>query len=277
MPLSTIDNVTKKGLLFDFEETCNNRDVKISASIIVFNEEDNIAELCDTISWVDEIVIVDSFSTDNTKEVASKYTSKIFDREFLGYRDKHEFADSKTTGDWIFWLDADERVTTELRTEIEAIKNRSDTDLPDGFRIPRKTYYAGRWIRHSGWYPDHQMRLYRKTASYWDGLAPHETARVDGRVETLRSDLLHYTKRDLSEHHRVIDSYSTLAAEAMAAEGKRTSLTSIFFAALFGFLRPYVFKLGFLDGIQGLFIAFFTSYGVFLKYAKLWERTNKPE
>ncbi len=272
-----IDTTKKDGLLFDFGETCNNRDVKISASIIVFNEEGNIAELCETISWVDEIVIVDSFSIDKTKEIAATYTSKIFDREFLGYRDKHEFADSQTTGDWIFWLDSDERVTPELRAEIEAIRSRLDADLPDGFRIPRKTFYAGRWIKHSGWYPDHQMRLYRKSASYWAGIAPHETARVDGRVETLTNDLLHYTKRDLSEHHRVIDSYTTLASEALAARGKRTSQSSIFFATLFGFLRPSVFKLGFLDGIQGLFIAFFTSYGVFLKYAKLWERTNKPE
>ncbi|HJS51056.1 MAG TPA: glycosyltransferase family 2 protein [Pyrinomonadaceae bacterium] len=251
--------------------------MKISASIIVFNEESNIGELCESISFVDEIVIVDSASTDRTKEIALKFTPKIFDHEFRGYRDKHEFADSRTTGDWILWIDADERVTDELRDAIADLRSRQEADLPDGFRFARRTWYAGRWIKHSGWYPDYQMRLYRKSASFWDGVAPHETARVKGRVETLRGELLHYTKRDLSEHHRTIDSYTSLAADALSKQGKTTGAFQIFTRTVAGFLRPFLIKQGFRDGIQGLMIAMFTSYGVFLKYAKLWERTNKSE
>jgi glycosyltransferase involved in cell wall biosynthesis len=251
--------------------------VKISASIIVFNEEDNIAELCETLSFVDEIVIVDSFSSDETKQIAAGFTSLIFDHPFNGYRDKHEFADSKTSSDWIFWIDADERVTPELRASIESLRSLKDDDLPDGFKIARKTWYAGRWIKHSGWYPDYQMRLYRKSASYWDGIAPHETARVNGRIEKLDGELLHYTKRNLSEHHRVTDSYTTLAAEAMQKNGKTSGALKMFSGALGGFLRTYVVKQGFRDGVPGMMIAMFTSYGVFLKYAKLWERKNKPE
>jgi glycosyltransferase involved in cell wall biosynthesis len=251
--------------------------MKISASIIVFNERDNIAEVCETVSWADEIVIVDSSSTDGTAEIARKYTGDVFEHEFRGYKDKHEFADSKTTGDWIFWIDADERVTPELRASIEKLRSMEDTVLPDGFKIARKTWYAGRWIRHSGWYPDYQMRLYRKSASYWDGVAPHQTARVNGKVETLPGELLHYTKRSFSEHHRVIDSYSTLAAEHLAKNGVRSSRSKMFFGAVGAFMRTYILKQGFRDGVQGLIIACFTAYGVFLKYAKVWERSNSEE
>lgn len=248
--------------------------VKISASIIVFNEEENIAELCETVSWADEIVIVDSNSTDRTVEIARKYTDKIFNREFRGYKDKHEYADSMAAGDWIFWIDADERVTPELLSSIERIKKSPEERLPSGFRIARKTWYAGRWIKHGGWYPDYQMRLYRKADSYWDGAAPHQTARVTGRIETLDGELLHYTKRDLSEHHRVTNNYATLAAEHLEQQGARPGAGKIFFSTVAAFIRTYLLKQGFRDGVQGLIIAMFTAYGVFLKYSKVWERNN---
>lgn len=249
--------------------------MRISASVIVFNEEDNIAELCESLSWADEIIIVDSFSTDRTKEIAQKYTNKVFDHPFRGYRDKHEFADSRTSSDWIFWIDADERVTPELQESIEKLRDRAEDQLPNGFRIARKTWYAGRWILHSGWFPDYQMRLYRKSPSYWDGIAPHETARVDGRIETLDGELLHFTKRNLSEHHIVLDSYTTLAAEALENAGKRIGVFRMFSGAIGGFVRSYLIKQGFRDGVPGFMIAMFTSYGVFLKYAKLWEKRNR--
>lgn len=251
--------------------------MKISASVIVYNEEANIRELCESIQWVDEIVIVDSFSSDRTREIAAEFTDKIFEYEFKGYKDKHEFADAKTTGDWILWMDADERVTPELRAEIEALRLKDPKDLPDGLEMPRKTWFAGRWIKHSGWYPDYQMRLYRKEASYWDGVAPHETARVRGRVERLKGHILHYTKKDLSEYHRTVDSYTTLAAAALEKDGRNSSGTAMFFNSIAGFLRSYIVKQGFRDGAQGLIIAMFTAYGVFLKYAKLWERKAKAE
>jgi len=248
--------------------------MKISATIIVRNEEDNIANVCETVSWVDEIVIVDSDSSDKTVEIARRYTDKVFDREFKGYKDKHEYADAQTTGDWIFWIDADERVTTELREAILALKNKADNELADGYRIARKTWYLDRWIKHSGWYPDYQMRLYRKDKSYWDGVAPHQTARVDGRVETLDGEFLHYTKRSLSEHARVTDSYATLAAEHIANGGRKIGAFGIVSNAIAAFFRTYIFKQGFRDGVPGLIIAGFTAYGVFLKCAKVWEHNN---
>ncbi len=248
--------------------------MKISASIIVRNEEENIAALCESIAWADEIVIVDSDSTDRTVEIARRYTDKIFNREFRGYKDKHEFADAQTSGDWIFWIDADERVTPELKSAIEKLRTMDQTKVPDGFRIARSTQYQGRWIKHSGWYPDYQMRLYRKAASYWDGIAPHEVAHVRGRVETLPGEFLHYTKRNLSEHHHVLDSYTTLAAEHLYKKGKRVRAIDLFVVPIAAFIRTYILKQGFRDGVQGLIIAMFTAYSVFLKFAKVWEHNN---
>lgn len=251
--------------------------VKISACIIVFNEEQNIRGVCETVKWADEIVIVDSDSTDKTVEIAREFTDKIFNREFLGYKDKHEYADSLASGDWLFWIDADERLTDELREEIEALRSRPESELPDGFRLARRTQYLGKWIKHSGWYPDYQMRLYRKERSYWDGVAPHQTARVDGRIETLDGELLHYTKQDLSEHHRVTERYAALAAEHLFEKGKKVGGGKIFGSTIAAFIRSYIVKQGFRDGVHGLIIGLFTAYGVFLKYAKLWElnRTAK--
>lgn len=248
--------------------------MKISASIIVYNEEDNIVELCESIKWCDEIVIVDSSSNDKTVELASRYTDKIFQREFKGYKDKHEFADSMTTGDWIFWIDADERVTPELQKSIEELKQLDEKTLPDGFWIARKTWFLGRWIKHSGWYPDYQMRIYRKSESFWDGVSPHETARVKGETGKLKGEFLHYTKKSLSEHQKVMDSYTTLAAEYLVKNGKTVGGFGIFFNPIAAFFRTYIFKQGFRDGIPGLIIAISTAYSVFLKYAKVWEKNN---
>lgn len=245
--------------------------MKISAAIIVYNEEANIDALCRSLAWVDEIVVVDSDSTDRTVEIAKQYTDKLFNREFKGFKDKHEFADAQTTGDWIFWIDADERVSDELKASIANLCKYDDSKLADGYKIARKTFFMDRWIRHCGWSPDYQMRLYRKGKSYWDGVAPHQTARVDGRVETLDGKLLHYTKSDLSEYHRVTNSYATLAAEYLAAEGKTVGAFGIFMSAVAAFIRTYILKQGFRDGVPGLMISMFTAYGVFLKYAKVWE------
>lgn len=246
--------------------------MKISVKINVYNEEDNIAAVCESLDWADEIVIVDSDSTDRTVEIARRYTDKIYNHPFRGYKDKHEFSDSKTTGDWIFWIDADEIVTPELKASITHLRELDPAALPDGFRIARRTQYLGRWIAHSGWYPDYQMRLYRKAASYWDGVSPHEVAHVRGRVEILSGELLHYTKRNLSEHQLVMDRYTTLAAEYLYNHGKRMRGIDLFVVPIAAFIRTYLLKQGFRDGIPGLIIAMQTAYSVFLKFAKVWEQ-----
>ena len=165
-------------------------------------------------------------------------------------------------------------MTDYMEKAIEDLKKRPPEDLPDGFRIARKTWFLDRWIMHSGWYPDYQMRLYRKEASFWDGVSPHETARVKGRIEILNGELLHYTKRNLSEHHRVADSYTSLAAEYHFKNGRTVGAAGLFFYPIAAFCRTFLFKKGFLDGVPGLIIAMLTAYSVFLKYAKLWEHNN---
>ncbi len=247
--------------------------MKISVKINVFNEAHNIAAACESVAaWADEIVICDSASTDDTVAIARRYTEKIYQREFRGYKDKHEYSDSLTTGDWIFWLDADERVTPELAAAIQQLRQRDAAELPDGFKIARRTRFLNRWIMHSGWYPDYQMRIYRKAASYWDGVAPHETARVHGRIETLTGELLHYTSDSLSDHHRRMEVYASLGAAALHERGKRVRGLDLFVVTIAAFVRTYLLKQGFRDGIQGLIIAVCTAYSVFLKFAKVWEK-----
>jgi len=248
--------------------------MKISATIITFNEEQNIGPACESLVWADELVVVDSDSTDRTVEIARQYTDRVINHEFRGYKDKHEFADAQTSGNWIFWLDADERVTPELQESIKQLRQRDPGTLPNGFLIARRTKFLDRWIMHSGWYPDLKMRLYRKEGSYWDGVSPHETARIDGPVETLPGELLHYTKRDLSESHIVLDSYTTLAAEYHEKNNRRSGPLNLVVSPVAAFVRTYLLKQGFRDGVPGLIIAVMTGYGVFLRYAKLWERTR---
>ena len=248
--------------------------MKISVCVIGLNEEQNLADCLASVKTVaDEIIFVDSFSQDATVKIARRFTKKIFTRKFDNYVAQKNFAASKAKFDWILNLDCDERLSPELAAAILALKKNPPADLI-AYRFNRLTWYLYRFIRHSGWYPDYQMRLYRKAASYWDGVAPHEVAHVRGRVEVLPGELLHYTKRDLSEHHRVLDTYTTLAAEHLFNNGKRTRALDLFVLPIAAFIRTYIMKQGFRDGVQGLIIAMFTAYSVFLKYAKIWEQAQ---
>lgn len=251
--------------------------MKISAKIIVFNEEDNIAAVAKAVDWADEIVIVDSNSSDRTVEIARKFTDKIYFNEFENFKLQHEFADSKTSFDWVFWIDADERLTPELKNAILELKDRDPDALPNGFRMSRRAWYMGRWIKHSGWYPDHVLRLYKKSASSWQDRIVHEGVRIEGNTETLEGDLLHYTRRNLREHHDVIANYMTLAARERYEKGERAGWASFVFRPPIGFIESYLLKLGFLDGLQGLLIAYFRAYSLFIRYAFLWELQHKAE
>jgi glycosyltransferase involved in cell wall biosynthesis len=244
--------------------------MKISATVITLNEEENIAAAIESLSFADEIVVVDSGSKDRTVEIAHQFTTKIISQNFLGYARQKNFAAEQATYDWIFNLDADERVTPELAREIDVLKRAPDLQAA-AFAMPRKVCYLGKWIRHSGWYPDYKVRLYHRKRANWQGDYVHESVTTDGPVERLLGDLLHYTVRNASEHHLRIDRYTTLAAEEAFARGKRTTFFAIAFAPPATFLKTFVFKRGFLDGLQGLAIAFFAAQYVFLKNLKLWE------
>ena len=250
--------------------------MKITATVITLNEEHNIASALESLSWADEIIVVDSESTDRTVEIARGFTDRVFVRPWPGYSAQKNFAAEQATHDWIFSLDADERVSNNLAEEFKRLM--ADVQTPAaGFEMPRLTFYLGRWIKHSGWRPDYKRRLYDRKSARWRGDYVHETLEVDGKVEKLKGDILHYTVRDASEHHLRMDRYTTMAAEQAHSQGKRSSIARMLVSPALVFVRSYVFKLGFLDGIPGLAIARFAAHYEFLKNLKLWEKRMKRE
>jgi glycosyltransferase involved in cell wall biosynthesis len=253
--------------------------MKITAIVITLNEEANIARALRSLAWADEIIVADSESRDRTVEISRRFAGRVIVRPWPGYSAQKNFAAAQASHDWIFSLDADEEVSPGLRREIESLKRAAEPTAA-GFEMPRLTFYLGRWIRHSGWYPDYKVRLYDRRRARWVGDYVHEGLAVDGAVARLAGDLLHFTVDDASEHHLRIDRYTTLAADQARAQGKRASAASIIFSPALTFIRSYLFKLGFLDGVQGYFIARFAAHYTFLKNLKLWERCggkDQPE
>lgn len=251
--------------------------MKITATIITFNEAENIREACASVAWADEVLVVDSLSIDGTPELARAAGARVVSREWPGFARQKQFAADEAASEWVFSLDADERVSDELRAEIEHLRAAPEAELADGYRIPRRSFYMGRWIRGGGWYPDHQLRLYRRARGRWAGAHVHESVKMEAgaRVETLRGDLLHYSVRDASHHHRMIgERYAPLAARQMFEAGRRTTPLRVAAAAPSAFIRSYLLKGGFRDGIPGLAIAAFAAHHAFLKNLLLWEMQN---
>lgn len=249
--------------------------MKITATVITLNEEHNIAAALESLAWADEIIVVDAESSDRTTEIARGFTDRVIVKPWSGYSKQKNFAAEQAAHDWIFSLDADERVSNELAREIGQLQ-RNGTKAA-GFEMPRLTFYLGRWIRHSGWRPDYKLRLYDRNRGRWQGDYVHEALEVDGRVEKLAGDILHYTVRDASEHHRRMDRYTTLAAEQAYSQGKHVSPGSLLISPSLVFLRSYILKLGFMDGLPGLAIARFAAHYEFLKNLKLWEMRSKSD
>ena len=252
--------------------------MKITATIITFNEESSIQAACESVAWADEIVVVDSESSDRTRDLATATGARVITNPWPGFSAQKQLAVDQSKHDWIFSLDADERVSDALMKSIGELKQKNDTELADGYRIARRTYYQGRWIRGGGWYPDRQLRLFRKSAGHWKQRHIHESVEMnDGaRVETLSGDLLHYTARDAAYHHKMIgERYAPLAALQMFEEGRRTSPLTIATAAPAAFVRSLILKAGFRDGLAGWSIASFAAHHAFLKHLMLWEMQNK--
>lgn len=248
--------------------------VKISAVIIAFNEESKIADAISSLQLADEILLVDSESTDKTREIAEKLGAKIISQKWLGFSKQKQFAVDNAEHDWIFSLDADEVVSDDLKEEILRLKNSNN--LADGYKIPRLSFYMDRPIRHGGWYPDWQIRFFDRRKGKWKDVLIHESVEVDGRVEKLSGDILHYSVEDAAHHHRMIgERYAPLAAEQMFLRGRKTSPLKIATAGLTSFLQTYILKGGFLDGLAGFAIAKFAAHHAFLKHLMLWEKQNK--
>lgn len=253
--------------------------LKISACIITFNEADHIRAACESVAWADEIVVVDSGSTDATREIAKECGARVFERPWPGFAAQKQFAAEQAKHNWIFSLDADERVSDELRAAIEGLRAQGASELPaDGFLISRRAFYMGRWIRGGGWYPDRQLRLYRKSLGSWEETYIHESVKMSpgARVGELNGDILHYTVRDAAEHHRIIgERYAPLAARKMFEQARRTSPWQIAMIGPATFIRNFILKGGFRDGLAGFSIASFAAHHAFLKYIQLWELQNR--
>lgn len=250
---------------------------KISAIIIARDEELNIRACLESIRWMDEIiVVVDSRSKDKTEEIAREFTAKVFVREWQGYSGSKAFALRKATNEWVFWIDADEEMPPALRTEIEQRLRQSSEYA--GYKIPRLAYFLGRWIWHSGWYPGHVLRLFRKSHAKFSDVRVHEGVEIDGPVGKLKNHLLHYTDRDTRNYFRKYDQFTSLAARQLAERGRKFRVSDLIFRPLILFIKMYILKQGFRDGIQGLILAVFSANYVFTKYAKLWENQKRlPE
>jgi glycosyltransferase involved in cell wall biosynthesis len=250
--------------------------MEISAVLITFNEERRLEGALKSLAGIaSEIVVVDCRSSDETAKIARRYTDRVFERAWTNFADQKNFGNDQASHPWILSLDADERVSPELRQELEELK-KTEPDV-DAFCIPRKVYYLGRWIRHSGWYPDRKLRLFRKGAARWEGEYVHEKLAFEGRTEKLKGCIHHFTYRDIHEHLVRINNFSDLGAQKLYARKKKARWYHLLLLPFFRFVRAYVWKLGFLDGFSGLVISVLTGYAVFARYAKLREIWKKGE
>jgi len=240
--------------------------MKISATIITFNEERNIARVIESLRCCEEILVLDSGSNDRTVEIAGKLGARVEEASWHGYAAQKNIAAELATHDWILALDADESLSEALEAEIWHIKKAGAKY--EGYTMPRMAQYLGRWILHSGWYPDRKVRLFDRRKARWIGEFVHESVRVDGPVGHLESNLLHFTCSSLSEHLRTMDRYTTLAAQEMVTRGQSLGFARLLLDPPWTIFRTYVLKLGFLDGIEGLTIAYMAGLYNFVKYAK---------
>jgi len=245
--------------------------MKITAIVITRNEEGNIGDCLESIPFVDEVIVIDSGSVDGTEEICRRDPRvRWFSESWKGFGPQKNSALDKAGNDWILSLDADERVTPELAEEIASLPPEPGVD---GYRIPRKSFFGKRWVRHGGWYPDHTIRLWRRRAGRFVDRSVHEVVRVEGKVGVLRGDLLHHTYMDTTDFVERMNRYSTLGAAELRKRGVRGTTFDLLFRPPFTFFRMFVLRRGFPDGGLGFRLAVLYAMYTFLKYAK----TNDPD
>lgn len=242
---------------------------KLSAVIITLNEEKNIRRCIESLQSVaDEIIVVDSLSTDKTKEICLGLGVRFIEQKFLGYIEQKNFALSMATYDHVLSLDADEALDDQLQSEILKLKSNFQCD---GYEFNRLTMYNGFWVRHCGWYPDKKLRLIKKDKAKWGGTNPHDALILEGTLGYIPGDLKHYSYDSISSHILQTNKFSTIEAQSLFKRGKRASLLKILTRPPFQFFKDYILKKGFLDGRYGFIICLINSLYVLLKYAKMMD------
>jgi len=247
---------------------------KLTATVITLNEAANIEASLASIAWADEILVIDSGSTDGTPDLARARGARVVVKDWPGYSAQKNFAAVQAAHDWILSVDADERVTPELAAQIRQLLTTEPGIA--GYRIPRVTWHLGRWIRVTDWYPDPQLRLYDRRRAKWAERRVHESVTADGLVERLTGELQHYAYRNVSHHFATMDRYTTLAAEEMYAQGRRAGAFDLIAHPPATFLRNYVLRRGFTAGMTGFIISAMNSFYVFMKFVKLWSIQRGP-
>lgn len=243
---------------------------KISACVMTFNEERKIRRCLQSLSWCDEIVVVDSFSTDRTMAICREFTDRIYQHVWLGYVGQRNILREYAAHPWILFLDADEEVSPGLRDEIQQVFARGSGETV-AYEFPRQVYYLGRWIRHGEWYPDTKLRLFKKAYGRTEGVEPHDKVEVRGPVRRLKNPVWHYTYDDLSDHMDTLNRFSTITAQQKFLHGGRFRALDLLLRPPLHFFKGYILRRGFLDGGHGFLIACLCAYGALMKYAKLRE------
>ncbi len=237
----------------------------ITAIIISLNEADRIGETVASLGFCEEIIVVDAGSSDETREIASRSGARVVTREWKGYSDQKNYAAEEAMNDWVLSIDADERPSIELGNEIVKWKETPPAGDVAGVSMPRRAFYLDRWIGHSGWYPDRKIRLYDRRRGRWQGAFVHEGLEVEGNVERFDGDLLHFPFRSVQDHHERIDRYTALSAEQAKNNHRRFNPMKLAFGPLLFFIKTFLIQKGFLDGKQGVRIAYMGARYVFLK------------
>ena len=251
---------------------------KLSVTMITLNEEANIRRTLESVKWADEIIVLDSGSSDRTVSICREFTGKVYHQDWLGFSGQKNAAIDLATGEWILSLDADEPVDKELAAEIREIIASPGAD--DGYQVPRKTFFLGKWVRHGGWYPDYNLRLFRRGKGRFEERAVHESIKVQGTIGRTVNAVEHYAFPDLASYMSSINKYSSLAVTEMSQLGIsifKAGWINILLRPLFTFVFKYIFRLGFLDGKHGLVLNIFHAYYVFAKYAKAWEHYSRGQ
>jgi glycosyltransferase involved in cell wall biosynthesis len=258
----------------------------ISAIVITLNEESNIGECLEALKWCEEIIVVDSNSSDKTVEIAKKFTEKIIKTDETRFGRKRNIGIEAASNDWILWVDADERVSPELREEIERILEKTENNPLGppllrgnegltGYLIKRQTFFLGKFIRHCGWYPDYSLRLFRRTRNVrFSDVRVHEKTLHEGKTLKLNNPIRHYTDLTLEHYLNKQNKYTTLAAMDLKEDNRITSRTGVIFRPILTFLKMYFIKLGFLDGFIGFILCVLSGYSTYAKYSKLYFLTN---